>query len=201
MFLTRITLNPERSKTHQFVSNPRALHAAIEKSFPDDGSRVLWKLDVSKRDPQVFVLSSAIPSVEHIIEQAGRGNDATGVITKNYNSVLGNITKDRIYRFQSELNITKTVKGKRVPLYKNNEIENWLQNQGVNNGFKIVSPLLIEPKQPLIVSKDSHKVTLERTLIDCKVQVIDEVLFCQLLQNGLGRGKAYGLGMVFLGKP
>lgn len=201
MFLTKIVLNPARKGTHQLVSNPRSLHAAIQKAFPDNGDRILWWLDTSARDPQVFILSPTTPSVEHIIEQAGRANDSTGLVTKDYSPVLQSVSEGAVYRMQVDANITKSVQGKRVPLFREEDIEQWFNRQGENHGFKLVSTLSVIPKIPVIVRKDGYKVTLEHHLLDCKINVTDGEKFKQLIKSGLGRGKAYGLGMITLGKP
>lgn len=203
MYLSRIVLNPERTGAKKLVSSRRAMHAAIQKAFPDNGDRIGWRLDTSQRDPIVYVLSPSVPSFDHIVEQAGRINDDSGIVIKNFDGVLASISNGTRLIVQSEINATKMDKRtrKRIPLIREEDFDQWVANQGSQHGFTVLGLGKFQQKTPISVRKDNSSVTLDRVLAEFAIEVTDNHKFVEFVKNGMGRGKAYGLGMIALRKP
>lgn len=200
MFISKITLNPVRQKTREMVINPRITHAMIEKSFPDTGTRKLWRLETSHRDPELYILSDAMPSPEHIVEQAGRQNDETGVVIKDYSRVLYAIENDAVFRMVSIVNPTRQILKKIVPLKGQSQVTEWLFRKSEENGFSIVSDIDISKAKEIIINKDKNRITIASCQIDLTVKITDAEKFKNMMVNGLGRSKAYGFGLVTISR-
>ena len=196
MFISKITLNPERTATRKLISEPRSIHGMIQKSFHEDAERILWSLDTSQRDPVIYVLSPDEPSTEHIVERYGRVNDRKGIITKNYDVLLDALEIGKVFRMKAVLNPTITVAKKRVPIVGYENLCHWLENRSEINGFKIVSSIDISNEKVMDIRKKDTRITLNTATFEANIEITDENLFRNVLINGLGRGKAYGLGFV-----
>lgn len=115
-YLSRIWLNPLRTRAQRMLRNPQVLHAAVLGGLsrqPVD-ERVLWRLEWdSPHRARLLVLTQSAPSWEHLVEQAGwPGADKPQALVKPYEPLLERIVRGREFVFRLRAN---PVTAKRTP--------------------------------------------------------------------------------------
>jgi CRISPR system Cascade subunit CasE len=213
MYLSRVILNTQREGARRLISSPQRMHAGVMKSFSDwalretsTQGRPLWRLDQNGKDTLLYVLSPAQPDFTHLVEQAGRKNDQYGVATKDYAPVLKNIEDGKEYLFKTVLNPVKTIQGKRVPHLTNVQRKQWLIARSETHGFRVEETQFDNTKNTeLRFTKQAEGKTLQVSLSQATFQghltVTNTDLFKKTLCEGLGKGKAYGMGLITLAIP
>jgi len=206
MFLSKITLNPEREGARKIVASPQVAHAAVMKSFSNEAldatssaGRPLWRLETNGRDPKLFVLSPSLPDFSHIVEQAGRKNDEYGVLTKSYDRVFELATVGRAFRFKGKLNPVVEVKGKRVPMIREEAQKEWFASRAASLGFDLnLENFSVVEEKTISFKRQNNRVTLQAVTFEGILKVTDPELFSHTVRFGIGKAKAYGMGMITL---
>jgi CRISPR system Cascade subunit CasE len=107
-YLSRVWLNPLRSRTQLFLRNPHALHAAVLGGLSRQPvtERVLWRLEPDPRHrAELLVLTESMPSWEHLVEQAGWPvADEPQQLVRDYQSLLDHIQRGREFRLRVRAN-------------------------------------------------------------------------------------------------
>lgn len=207
MFITKLTLNSERIATRKFFASPEVVHAAVLKSFSQQAleestslGRPLWRLE-NKRDLILYISAPMLPDCSHIVEQAGRPNDPAGCITKSYANLLDEIHVGNRYLFRLKANPVVTIKGKRVPHRTPAFKKQWLLTRAVQNGFEIQPEHFDSGNDELLdFRKGGHRVQISTSIFEGLLTVTDVTALQQALRFGIGHQKAYGLGMLSLGR-
>ena len=75
----------------------------------------------------------------------------------------------------------------------------WIKKQGVNNGFSI-KELAIGPYEKKMIKKGSKAFPVFSVPFSGILRVEDSVKFKNAVENGIGREKAYGMGMLMVSK-
>lgn len=113
-YLSRVWLNPLRTKTQYFLRNRQALHAAILGGLSQQpvAERVLWRLEtIDRHRLGLLVLTESRPSWEHLIEQGGwPGADTPQAIVKAYQPLLDQVTRGRQFAFRLHANPVSSTK-------------------------------------------------------------------------------------------
>jgi CRISPR system Cascade subunit CasE len=240
-YLSRILLNPLRTKAQSMLRNPRILHAAVLQGLAQQPvtERVLWRLDTDKpHQAQLLVLTRSRPSWEHLVEQAGwPAADNAEPLIKPYQPLLDQILRGREFAFLLKANpvsATKNIaapspgqkeylataprpRGLRVPHRTVAHQLAWLidrlpwrVDQPSRWGLRLLShndqpAVRIIGRQRLSFTKNldsgGHRVVLETATYEGLVRVEDPVAATDALLNGVGPGKAYGLGLITLAPP
>lgn len=209
MFISKTIINPYRSDARMMLSDPQKLHAAVMRAFSEQTleetnqhGRPLWRLDESGRDPVLYITSPAKPDLQHIVEQIGRANDTNGSIIKDYSTIVNSIENKKQYRFKLKANPTSTVNNKIVSHITDHFLREWLLKKSTNNGFYVEnSNFKITAKGEMSFKHDVGKrITLSHATYEGLLQVNDIDEFQRSVRFGVGKGKAYGLGMLSLGK-
>lgn len=107
-YLSRIWMNPLRTRAQLFLRNPHALHAAVLGGLSRQPvtERVLWRLEP---DPthraELLVLTNSMPSWEHLVEQAGWPAAAEPQqLIRDYQPLLDRIQRGREFRLRLRAN-------------------------------------------------------------------------------------------------
>lgn len=209
MHLTRIILNPERTGTRFLLSSPQRLHAAVMKSFSQETldhmqSRPLWYVETKKRDPELYILAPVPADTTHIAEQAGRPLDTKTQISKSYHHLLNNIHPGARYLFKVQLNPVIRHQGKNLPHVTEEQIAEWFKTKAVEQwGFEVTSLALSNRDNSAFNKKQGERgtrITLSTVLAQGTLTITNESVFRYAFENGLGKAKAYGCGLLFLGR-
>lgn len=230
MYFSRVQLNPHRRETKKLLASPRAMHGAIEASFPPSLSeselpRSLWRVDEDRHDTRLYVVSTREPQMTHIVEQAGW--DSSPAETTDYGRFLDGLTIGQRYAFRVTVNPVKREflageRGKLLPHLTEDQQLTWFLERAGRWGF---TPLPLRDENTSSVSLDlgpgglalrvskrldrsfgrydggrRRTVTQRQVTIDGKLEVTNAKSLKQYLVSGMGRGKAYGCGLMTLAR-
>jgi CRISPR system Cascade subunit CasE len=91
----------------------------------------------------------------------------------------------------------KLKKGQRVGLFKEEDQINWLRLKGQNGGgFTLLGANIINEGFSTGRTKDTHRFKHLAVRFDGLLQITDPKLFSDTLNNGIGRGKGLGFGLL-----
>ena len=226
MYLSRVFLNPERRATRDWVSSPQRMHAAVLAGFPESNAanRPLWRLDKGQHRFELLLVSRERPDLMHLVENGGWSTSEPDVA--EYLPFLSRIEVGRRYLFRLRANPVRSTKagvatgerGRIVNVGSRAMQELWLVERGASFGFSIPSDdadlrsgagellarrnLAITERGTQRFSKHiagaRNQVTLAAVQFDGLLEVVDANALRQALTGGIGRGKAYGCGLLTL---
>lgn len=203
MYLSRAELDPTRRSTMTALVSPQKFHGAVEQSFSGERRRRLWRLDTLGGKLYLLLLSEDVPDLSGLCEQFGTG---TPPETRPYEPLLNRVTQGSCWQFRLTVNPTYSQKdpdnlqerGTLKPCYLEVQQEKWLLEQSEKHGFAVQDGMFqVTRKQTYHFLKNGRQpVTLLAVTYEGVLQVTDPEKFKELLCNGIGRGKAYGLGLM-----
>lgn len=205
MYLTRIPLNVERRDTVQALYSPNLLHGAVEASFPGERERRLWRIDTLRGVTYLMILSAEQPDLAHLQQQFGYP-DQPGE-SKDYEPLLAKVTEGSVWHFRLAANPTQSIAasdpGERGTVKAITVIakqKGWLMEQADKHGFHLeVSSFDVVSTEWKRFQKGTAKgrpVTLLQAVFEGILVVTDTEQFTKTLVEGIGRGKAYGMGLM-----
>jgi CRISPR system Cascade subunit CasE len=203
MYLSKLILNDRDRQVSRHISNVHDLHRGIMQAFPDEQrekARADWNV-LFRLEPDsniLLVQSSLEPDWSKLPENYLSRKD-----WKPFDLDVNQFPVDRLLQFRLKANPSKRDKatGKTVGLYYQPDQVNWLHRQSERNGFKVESidtiptPNLWGKKKE---SKDSIKV--HTVLFQGILKVQDPSLLVSAIQQGIGKGKSYGCGLLSLSR-
>lgn len=201
MYLSRIELDTNNRKTMKALACPQLFHGAVASLF-SRGERYLWRVD--RVGDKLYLLISCHEKPE-ISSVAGQFGAAPGETLK-YDYFLGNIQNDDIWHFRLRANPVINVKqedGTRGKILAHVTVEqqkNWLLKRSEKNGFSLnEDQFTVVNSEWLSFSKgndNGRQVTIHAVTFEGFLTVKDADAFRIALTEGIGRGRAYGLGMI-----
>lgn len=118
-YLSRIRLNPLRTKAQAMLRNPQVLHAAVLGCIPEQPvtERVLWRMETPHaHELNILALTHSRPSWESLVEQAGWPSaDAPQALVRPYEPLLERIQLGRAFAFRLKANPTSSTKNPAAP--------------------------------------------------------------------------------------
>lgn len=204
MYLSRVALDVHKRSTMVALANPQQLHGAVEQAFSGERRRRLWRLDQLGDKLYLLLLSEDVPDLQHIAVQFGTGKPPE---TKAYGPLLKRIQAGTVWRFRLTANPTKSVhepkgsaKRGRVCAHITTEFqEKWLMERAEKHGFYLEADGFTVVESRWRRFQKEHRgrpVVLLSVTYEGVLEVTDAEKFQQLLTEGIGRGKAYGLGLM-----
>ncbi len=202
MYMSRIRLNTNRRKTQLALGSPAKIHGAVERSFEIRQERTLWRIDRLGDRTFLLIVSQDKPDLCSIAEQFGYEGD-TGEY-KVYDTHLQRVKEKSIWRFRLVANPTFRKKGQEdrgnvtAHISPASQMQ-WLEKTASAHGFSL------KPETTQIMSSTwkhfyrkgrKEKVEFVEAAFEGVLQVEDEPLFLDALVKGIGREKAYGMGMM-----
>ncbi|MBM7052132.1 MULTISPECIES: type I-E CRISPR-associated protein Cas6/Cse3/CasE [unclassified Rothia (in: high G+C Gram-positive bacteria)] len=220
-YFSRILLNPQRREARKLIASPQAMHAAVLASFPPDSpvskdSRVLWRLDIQGASYTLYIQSPEEPDLRHLQESSGW--ESRPGETAPLGKLLNKLEKGQSWGFRFTGNPVKSLpvadgkRGKVVPHVTAEQQLGWLLHKAEQWGFTIAQdPETAQPLANVIGRNDQrfsrrnphedgalHSVTLRQAQFDGVLVITDVDLFKKSLLTGMGKGKAYGCGLLTL---
>lgn len=194
MHLSSFELNLDHKDARRDLGNPYEMHRTLARLV--DGGHALWRQEgervllLSESEPQWAVLSS-----DYFATPPG---------SKPF--PLDNLKlAQRRLRFRLQANPTKSIKegiqrpnrGKRVQLIKDQDLLHWLSRQGERCGFEVLDATPSQVRDLRFrKQRGQTEVVLGSCTFDGILAVKDDKLFRAALRQGLGRAKAFGLGLL-----
>lgn len=213
MYLTRLELDTRRRSTMKALASPNLFHGAIESSFPGERKRRLWRIDPLNGRYYLLLLSEDAPDLTDMARQFGVSGAALPWESKSYDSLLERIQEGSTWQFRLTANPTKACKSAASPQARGTvhahitpaHQQQWLLERCQSHGFSLNSEeFLVTSSRWLRFYKGQarkYPVTLLSCTYEGLLTVTDAQQFRQTLQTGIGRGKAYGLGLLTIVRP
>ncbi|WP_311162705.1 type I-E CRISPR-associated protein Cas6/Cse3/CasE [Rothia dentocariosa] len=214
-YFSKFLINPQRRGARKLLTSPQALHAAVMATNPPDikneDGRILWRLDITGHQYVLYVLSPEKPDFSALVEQAG-WNTRPGE-SAHYGRLLSKLEDGQEWGFRLAANPVKRQgeSGKTWPHVTPIQQSAWLRERAQQWGFEVIpvenqeiedAPLVTALKNLSFSRRDSGghlgRVTLRKVQFDGVLRITDVELFRKALVNGMGRGKAYGMGLMTL---
>lgn len=214
MYLTRLALDIKKNETMRALNIPRRFHGAIEKAFDGATQRKLWRLDKIGRHYYLLLLSDEMPNLDHAVEQFGIEKSDKGYETKAYDPFLSHIEVGKRYRFRLTANPTNSAPSKKADtnqpgkrqrgkVHAHITVEHqkrWLMNRAEKHGFSLSEDQFdVVHHQWIRFNKEGNqnrRVSILSVSFEGELEVTDAEAFRTLLVEGIGRGKAYGQGLM-----
>ena len=203
MYLSRVELDPTRRSTMAALAAPQKLHGAVESAFTGERRRRLWRLDSLNGKLYLLLLSEDAPELSGVVEQFGTGAAAE---TRSYDPLLQRVEPGSCWQFRLTANPTKSCKDPQnhaargtVAAHCTTQYQKqWLLERAAKHGFALTEGAFqVTRKQTCHFRKNGKRpVTLLAVTYEGILQVTDPEAFREMLCQGIGRGKAYGLGLM-----
>lgn len=206
MYFSRIELDMNKRKTLGAFSAPNIIHGALENCFHGERQRKLWRIDKLGGKYYLLIVSNQVPEINSFIEQFGVEPKEKSFAVKDYQNYLDRISNGDVMRFR--LTANPTVRKKSDDTTNNGQIKahitpkyqkDWLIRKSTKLGFQ-----LDENRFDITNSrwfrfrkhKGGNRITLLAVSFEGCLTVQNAEVFKNTLVNGIGREKAYGLGLM-----
>jgi CRISPR system Cascade subunit CasE len=191
-----------------------------EKADTDD-ARVLWRIDRAANTSTLYVVSPRRPDLTHLVEQAGWPSAEQGWETRDYSTFLESLDTGQRWAFRLTANPTRQVSvdkrrrpaapgaepviGKRLAHLTVEHQTNWLLARAQDLGLSI--PQFGEAPQVAVIDQrrltfghgsGRKPIVMVAVTFDGGLQVEDPARLRGALTRGIGRGKAFGCGLMTL---
>lgn len=204
MYLSRVELDINKKKTQIALSARNKFHGAIENAVCCEGEerlRNLWRIDKLNGKVYLLLLSKNKPNLFDFIKQYGVRSSIEEI--KDYDTFLNRITAKSIWRFRLVANPTKAVKkengrGKRVAHVTPEHQKQWLIRQAENHGFQVLDEnlMIMDSTWMMFNKRGERMVRALAVTYEGILKVTDVEKFKSALVDGIGREKAYGMGLL-----
>ena len=202
MYLSRVRLDVSRRKTQIALVSPNKIHGAVEEAFSEKQDRNLWRIDILKGRTYLLIISAMKPDLSRIAVQFGFEEDWGE--TKEYDGLLKRIDKGSAWHFRLAANPVHSVKdgekrGK-VTAHTSEKYQlEWLNRQAAKKGFRILpdGAYVVESGWKIFKKANfQQKVRIFEAVYEGTLYVEDVDAFRDTLVSGIGREKAYGMGLL-----
>ena len=218
MFLHRIHLDPRCREVRRDLSDPYQLHSTLCRAFsvPDKKcteGEFLWRCEPEMDPagyPRILVQSLRIPDWTGIGVKAWLAKTDPAIDLKD-RLKLDSVKVGQHFRFRLRANPCVTRNGKRLGLLRLEEQEKWIERKGKLHGFSLPQlasfylpetsrkrgDVRISQEQMLRGNQHSgNAIRIFSVLYDGILIVAEPDSFRNVLQAGIGHGKAMGLGLL-----
>ena len=217
MYLSRVEVDSRNRQKTKDLTHLGAYHNWVEQSFPTEiaqgtRQRHLWRLDTLRGKRYLLVLSAEKPDIQKL---ATYGVPGTAMI-KTYDSFLAKIQAGQILRFRLTANPSRKIsrpgqkQGRVVPHITVKRQREWLTKRAADSGFQLVKKEVVDDPKisgslafdvvnrdwPVLHHKKERSVRLSRVTFEGLLRVTDIEAFKTTLTHGLGREKAFGMGLM-----
>lgn len=183
------------------LNSPSIFHGAVEHSFVGERKRNLWRIDRLQNNYYILILSETIPDFSAFCSQF----EPNSVETKSYDKLLEKIKYGDSWHFRITANPTiaskkyaKNNRGKVLPHITVEFQKKWLVEKSLKNGFSLSDNSfdVVQNSWKHFYKKESRRVSILSVTYEGVLTISDEELFKKALVMGIGRGKAYGMGLM-----
>jgi len=201
MYLSKLSFDVRHPSVIQALKNPQDMHRNLMRAFEAQGAsrkeaKLLYRLDVPRA--ALLVSSQALPAWERVPGYCCEGIKEIEALKKAF-------IRGRCLNFELLAIPAKKVKREgrhshRVFLRGKEERADWLKRQGVKYGFELVCPPAQSPSCQIDGAKDGMNICYTAVCFSGTLRITDPEAFWHAYTEGVGAGKAYGLGMLSVKK-
>lgn len=203
LYLSRVEIDSTNRRKLKNLTHLGAYHDWVEKCFPEEiknheRQRHLWRIDDFKGKSYLLLLSSDRPDEEELLRY---GVDGT-VMVRNYDEFMDKLNVGQIMMFKLTANPTHCKDGKVYPHVTVEQQSKWLLDRAKGLGFDIIksdgipSFSVINREWQVLKRKGGRSVKLSKVTYQGYLKIVDLDLFRSALLKGVGREKAFGMGLM-----
>ena len=206
MYLSKIILDLRHPSVRQALRDVNDMHRNIMAGFPvRNGNqaarsemRVLYRLFSGREQMYLLVSSDAKPDPAAL---AARGFYTDDVLIRDVTPLREVFQAGRCLRFELFASPCCKVSGegrnsRRVFLENREARAEWLTRKGENGGFRVLGLEELGGRVDIVGRRDSMTVRNSAVLFGGVLCVTDADAFWRSFSEGIGPGKAYGMGML-----
>lgn len=202
MYLTRLRLDPRSAQARRDLSEPYEMHRTLVRAFVRDAEqappRILWRVEPTAAWSEPVVLVQAQEPADWSVLEA-LPNYLKGSSETRDISPEGWLQPEQCYRFRLFANPTVTRDGKRQGLVSEEAQLAWLTRQGERHGFAVEAALVTGSEQ-LRSRKQDSRISVLQACFEGRLRARDCAALAAALRAGIGPGKAFGCGLLSLGR-
>ncbi|MFC6593172.1 type I-E CRISPR-associated protein Cas6/Cse3/CasE [Deinococcus lacus] len=223
MYLSRLFLNDHNRQAAQDLRSAYALHQTLRWAYAGagevpgplpDGERLLWRKDVVKEDDgaqrEFIIVQSQTRPDWLAVESRSPGYFQFEPDVKPFD--LSGLQAGQQFIFRLRANVTvnrwrdnqnrdEEPRTKREALRGAVEQVAWLERQGERGGFSLISTDIAQSGNVrLYKARGGAPMTLFAVTFEGLLQVEDPAQLAQTVQNGIGKAKALGFGLLSLAR-
>lgn len=203
-YFTRIKVNKQRRESMILLDSPYKIHAAVYAGFPNiqtdlnghNNDRILYRLDKNDNNEYIiYVLSNDKPDYTGFIESYGwpRLDYEKQVQTMDFNKVLDSLHNGMKIAFALKANTAfRAANTGRIVYISSIEGKmNWLR--------KRFEPFADYDDNNVIIigtGVEHAKSDMDYAVFQGIITITDVNKFRKLILNGIGRNKAFGMGLI-----
>lgn len=205
MFLSRIQFDTKSKDILKYLSYASKIHGIVESCFPkiykkNDARRHLWRIDYLNGKLFLLMVSPEKPEFPDHLNVIG----CFAAETKNYDSFLQHLATGQQWHFRLTANPTIKVstvqnpKGKIFNECTREQQLSWLLARCVKHGFLTDGENCVIKNVHWIkfTKREGNYVRFQAVTFEGILTISDVALFRGLLIGGIGREKAYGMGLL-----
>jgi CRISPR system Cascade subunit CasE len=211
MYLSKVSLDISNPSARQAIVNCNDMHRNLIRAFdvidgeasPRMEGDILYRLTRLRSGYEMLVMSRDLPDWQRLTRY---GYVCAEHGTKDLSMLRSTLVRGRVLRFALLASPSKKVasggkNSKRVFLCTEKERAEWLERQGEKYGFSLTG--FREAALPFDVSGQKSGMEIQYRAVEFTGlwTITDERLFWKGYTEGVGPGKAYGLGMIVIACP
>lgn len=204
MWISKLVLNLRSRAARRDLANPyemhRTLSRAVSEVLKEGRERLLWRLEPTRAYEPPVVLVQTLTEPDWGVLEEGYAEEVFP--PKLFYPVF---QKGQVLHFRLRANPSKRLatSRKRIALKTREEKLAWLERRLREGGFHLIPGeqgylVCILQDTFLEVSKQGHLLRVQAVLFEGVLQVQDPERALQTLEQGIGPGKALGLGLLSL---
>lgn len=215
IFLSRMLIDSRNQQAADVLTDRHRLHRFVLTGFPSVGEGetaghtfgVLYRLetmDLPRGGVMLLVQSNVQPRWAHLdttfLLRTPQGDNPS---TREVTDIYAQIGEGATLFFRLTASPTAStveargVRGKRRPITEREQQRQWLQRQAERGGFALVmESVRVVDFERLVGWRRSQAIVHHAATFEGHLRVTDSTAFQQTLVSGVGRGRAYGLGLL-----
>ncbi|WP_267201584.1 type I-E CRISPR-associated protein Cas6/Cse3/CasE [Limosilactobacillus kribbianus] len=202
MYVSRVEIDDKNRRKIRDLTHLGAYHNWVENSFPNEIAqqerlRHLWRIDQLHGKRYLLIVSQEKPNLDKL-QRYGVPDTA---MVKDYRPFLSKIHNGQVMHFRLVANPSYRTDGKVYPHITVEQQKKWFIERTEKAGFIIATSNagkmqfdIVDRSWPILYHK--NRVKLSQVTFEGELVVTDEDQFKRTLTQGIGREKAYGMGML-----
>lgn len=203
MYLSKLVLNSRNRRVIKEINSPYEMHRTISKAFYSEdslpGNRILFRVEPgNERAVTLIIQSQVMPQWSKLtVENDYFYGDNIPQTKKVELKIIEGL--NLLFRLRANPTKREKVSRKRIGIYSEEELLNWIIRKGEENGFSVSSVNIAkEPKVKTGVKGQEirHFAEFNSVLFSGNLLVKNADLFIGAIYNGIGSAKGFGFGLL-----
>lgn len=196
MILSRFVLDVDHSDARRDLSNPYDMHRTVKRLCGEETP--LWRLE----NDLVLMQSETEPAWsalhrDYLAREPEQRPFPLEKLQLEGRELRFRLRANPTVSRKQEVDGVRPARGARHSLYKEEEQRAWLDRQGTRGGFEVLAMEITESgRQRFRKAQGGQTITIYPCMFEGRLRVVDADAFRRTLRDGVGSGKAFGLGML-----